>query len=119
MWKAQKRYEETVTVVNESSPTYSSGGIAVITDATGVSIRMLILPDQSVFREPRKEGQYQFERLFAHITKSEIAKAEITPGKTKVVWNGNTYKVYSKMDYTSKFKFKIAEIEMRRKIEYD
>jgi len=119
MWKTQKRFEETVTVVNESIPSLASGGIAVITDSSSVSMKMVILPDESKFREPRKEGQYQYERLFAHVRKTEMLKADIIPGKTKVIWNGETYKVFSKLDYTTKPKFRIAEIEMRRRIEYD
>lgn len=117
MWKTQTRFEENVTVINENTPTLSSGGVAIITNNTSVSLKMLILPDTSVFRESRKEGQYQYERLFAQVRKTEIEKASIIPGKTRIIWNGNTYKVFSKMDYTSKPKFKIAEIEMRRRID--
>lgn len=119
MWKHQKRHEETVIVINESAPSYSSGGIAIITDASGVSMKMVIMPDGSRFREPRKEGQYNYERIFAHVSKNEIEKADIIEGKTKIVWNGNTYKVFTKLDYTSKPRFRIAEIEMRRKIGVD
>lgn len=119
MYNAQKQYEETVTVINEGVASLSSGGISTITDATGVSINMLILPDDSVYREPRKEGGYEYEKIFAQVSRDEIAKAAITPGQTRIIWNGNTYKVYRKLDYTTKSRWQLAEIEMRRRIGND
>lgn len=116
MWKMSKKFEETVTVVNEQPPTRGSGGVAIITTPTTQEIRMMMLPDRNVFKEPRKEGQYNYERLIAHVSKDEIDKVEMIPGKTKVVWNGLTYKVVSIIDYTSKILFRNAEIEMRRQL---
>ena len=116
MWKMSKRFEETVTVVNEQSPVRGSGGIAIITTPSTTEIRMVMLPDRNVFKEPRKEGQYNYERLLAHVSKYEIDKVDMIPGKTKVVWNGLTYKVVSILDYTSKKLFRNAEIEMRRQL---
>ena len=88
MWKSQRSLEETVTVLNEQSPTRASGGIAVITDGTPQQIRMLMLPDLNIHRETRKQGQYSYERVYAHISKSEMNKIDMIPGKTRVVWNG-------------------------------
>lgn len=116
MWKMSKNFEETVTVVNEQPPTRGSGGIAIITTPATQEIKMVMLPDMNVFREPRKEGQYNYERLFAQVSKDEIDKVEMIPGKTKVVWNGLTYKVVNIIDYTSKKLFRNAEIEMRRQL---
>ena len=116
MWKSQQSLEETVTVLNEQSPTRASGGIAVITDGTSQEIRMLMLPDIIIHKEPRKEGQYSYERLYAHISKTEMDKVDMIPGKTRVVWNGLTYKVMGIIDYRSKFKFQNAEIELRRQL---
>lgn len=116
MWKTQKPLEETVTVYNEQSPTRGSGGVAVISDGDSEDIKMLILPDEIIHREPRKEGQYSYERLFAQVSKTEMDKVNIKEGKTKVIWNGLTYKVYSVIDYTSKPRFKLAELEMRRQL---
>jgi hypothetical protein len=117
MWKSQRSLEETVTVLNEQSPSRGSGGIAVITDGTSQEIRMLMLPDMNIHRESRKEGQYSYERVYAHISKNEMDKVDMIPGKTRVVWNGLTYKVMNIIDYRSKFKFQNAEIEMRRQID--
>lgn len=112
-------FEETVTVLNEGSPIRGSGGIAIITDGTSQSIRMLILPDDNRHREPRKEGQYSYEQLFAHVRKTEMAKVDMIPGKTRVVWNGNEYKVINIIDYRTKVRFQNAEIEMRRRLDID
>lgn len=116
MWKTQKKFEEIVTVLNESSPERGSGGISVITDGTSKDIRMLMLPDMNIHREPRKEGQYSYERVYAHISRTEMDKVEIIPGKTRIVWNGLTYKVMNILDYSSKILFQNAEIEMRRQV---
>lgn len=116
MWKMSKGFEETVTVVNEQPPTRGSGGIAIITTPATQEIRMVMLPDMNVFHEPRKEGQYNYERLFAQVSKGELDKVDMIPGKTKVVWNGLTYKVVNILNYTSKKLFRNAEIEMRRQL---
>lgn len=116
MWKRQKLLEETVTVVNEQPPTRGSGGIAIISTPATIEIRMLMLPDMTIYREPRKEGQYSYERLLAHVSKDEMDKVDMIPGKTKIVWNGLTYKVVNIIDYRSKLLFRNAEIEMRRQL---
>ena len=116
MWKTQKKFEETVTVLNEQSPTRGSGGISVIADGTTTGVRMLMLPDLNIHRETRKEGQYSYERVYAHISKGEMDKVDMIPGKTRVVWNGLTYKVMNILDYSSKILFQNAEIELRRQI---
>ena len=116
MWKTNTRFHETVTVVNEQSPTRGSGGIAVITTPATQDIKMVMLPDNNLYKELRREGQYNYERVTAHVSKGEIDKVDMIPGKTKIVWNGLTYKVVSIIDYTSKLLFKTAEIEMRRQI---
>ena len=118
MWKTQRQFEETVTVYNEGSPTRGSGGIAIISDGTSLSIKMLMLPDYNIHVETKKEGQSKFERVYAQISKIEMDKISIIPGKTKVIWNGNTYKVTTIIDYTLKPLFQLAEIEMRRQLEY-
>jgi hypothetical protein len=41
------------------------------------------------------------------------------PGKTRVVWNGNEYKVIGIIDYRTKVRFQNAEIEMRRRLDID
>lgn len=119
MFKTQKQFEETITVLNESDPVRGSGGIAVITDSSNVSIKALMLPDYDIHKEVRDEGQFHYERLFAQIRKSEMEKILVVPGKTRIVWNGNEYVVYSIVDYTSKFLFQNAEIEMRRRLDID
>lgn len=116
MWKTSKKFEETVTVVNEQPPTRGSGGVAIITTPSTQEIQMMMLPDTNVFNEPKKEGQYNYERLFAHVNKDEMDKVDMIPGKTKVVWNGLTYKVVNIINYTSKILFQNAEIEMRRQL---
>jgi hypothetical protein len=116
MWKTQQKFEETVTVLNEQSPIRGSGGISVITDGTSKQIRMLMLPDLTIHRETRKEGQYSYERVYAHISKDEMDKVDMIPGKTRIVWNGLTYKVMNIVDYRSKILFQNAEIELRRQI---
>lgn len=116
MWKTNKKFEETVTVVNEQSPTRGSGGIAKITTPATQDIRMLMLPDNNIYRELRREGQFNYERVTAQISKDEMEKVDMIPGKTKIVWNGFTYKVVNITDYTSKLLFRNAEIEMRRQL---
>ena len=116
MWKTQKMFEEDITVVNESAPVRGSGGIAIITDGTSTTIRALMLPGSELYREQRQEGQYTYERIFAHVNKDEIDKVSLVEGKTKVIWNGLTYRVIRVMDYTSKKRFRNAEIELRRRI---
>ena len=118
MWKTQQKFEETVTVYNEQAPTRASGGVAVISDGTSQDIQMLMLPDNIIHREPRKEGQYSYERVTAQISKDELDKVSIIPGKTKIIWNGLTYKVMSMIDYTSKLYFQLAELELRRQLEH-
>jgi len=114
MWKTQKQFEENVTVRNEQTPSRASGGIAVIGKTTDTTLKMLILPDETIHREPRKEGQYSYERLFAQVRSDEMEKVDMIPGKTRVIWNGLEYRVVGIIDVRSKKKFKNAEIEMRR-----
>lgn len=116
MWKTQKKFEETVTVLNEQNPTRASGGVAVISDGASQDIRMLMLPDGVMHRESRKEGQYAYERVTAQISSEEMDKVDMIPGKTRVVWNGLTYKVMSIIDYRDKILFQNAEIELRRQL---
>lgn len=115
MFKTQKRYEETVYVINESATARASGGIGTITETTQTAVKMLILPDDNMYKEDRQGGYQQIEQLLAHISKDEIEKVSLTPGITKVIWNGNTYRVMDIIDYTSKPKWKNAEIRMVRK----
>jgi len=119
MWKIQKMFEENVTVINELEPVISSGGISTISYDSGVTIKMVMLPDENRYRENRKDGIYQYEKLFAHVRKDEMEKVEVIPGKSQVIWNGETYRVVTKLPYESKQMFQIAEIEMRRKIDVD
>jgi hypothetical protein len=119
MFQTQKKFEETVTVLNEGSPVAGSGGIAIITDGTSQDIKMVMLPDMNLHREPRKEGQYSYETLFAHVRRDEMDKVNMIPGKTRVVWNGNEYKVIGIIDYRTKVRFQNAEIEMRRRLDID
>ena len=107
-----------VLVYNEGAPTRASGGVAVISDGNTTGVNMLMLPDNIIYREPRKEGQYSYESVTAQITEDELDKVSIIPGKTKIIWNGLTYKVMSMIDYTSKPLFRLAEIEMRRQLEH-
>jgi len=116
MWKTQQKFEETVTVYNEQPPTRGSGGVAVISQGTATGVRMLMLPDGVIYREPRKEGQYSYERVTAQISSEEMDKIDMIPGKTKVIWNGLTYKVMSIIDYRDKILFQNAEIELRRQL---
>ena len=115
MYKTQKRYEEKVLVLNESTATRSSGGISVITEGSQQEVSMLILPDESVYEEDRNGGYTMTENLFAHISKSEMENVSLIPGRTQVIWNGNTYRVMDIIDYTSKPKFRNAEIRMVRR----
>jgi len=115
MFKTQKIYEETVSVLNESTTTRGSGGIGIITDGSLQSVKMLILPDDSIYEEDRNGGYTMTEVLFAHIRKTEMDKVSLIPGRTKVIWNGNTYRVMDIVDYTSKPKFKNAELRLVRK----
>ena len=117
MYKTQKKFEETVLVLNESAPVRGSGGIAVITDGTQQSISMVMLPDFEIHRESTVHGQYSYERLFAHVRVDEMDKVDMIPGKTRVEWNGYIYIVYRVLDYTSKTLFRNAEIEMRRRLD--
>lgn len=117
MWKTQKLFEVSVSVINESTPVRGTGGIAVISDDTETEISMVIMPDYGIHREPRKEGQYVYERIYAHVRADEMAKADMIVGKTRIEWNGNIYMVHSIIDYTSLKLFQIAEIEMRRKLD--
>ena len=77
-----------------------------------------MLPDITVHIETDKEGQSSYERLYAHISKIEKDKVSIIPGRTKVIWDGKTYKVMGIIDYTSKFRFQNAELELRRQLEH-
>lgn len=115
MFKTQKTYEETVQVINESTTSRASGGVGVITTGSQTDVKMLILPDDTRYKEDRNGGYQQIEQLFAHISKKEIDKVSLIPGRTKVIWNGNTYRVVDIIDYTSKPRFKNAEIRMVRK----
>lgn len=115
MFKTQKTYEETVQVINESTTTRGSGGVGIITQGSQTDVKMLILPDDTVYKEDREGGYQQIEQLFAHISKKEIDKVSLIPGRTQVIWNGNTYRVIDIIDYTSKPRFKNAEIRMVRK----
>lgn len=119
MFKTQKQFEETITVVNEGSPSYASGGIAIISDGTSKNIKAVIMPDIDTHRETRKEGQFEVEVVFAQVRKSEMDKIDMIPGKTRITWNGYSYRVTSIVDYRSKPLFKNAEIEMRRRIGID
>jgi len=116
MWKTSQKFEETVTVINEQTPIRGSGGIAVISDNTSQQVKMVMLPDITIHSEPRKGGQYSYERLYAQVSKDEIDDVDIIPGKTRVVWNGLEYRVVHIIDYTSKLLFRNVEIEMRRNI---
>ena len=118
MWKTQQKFEETVLVYNEQAPTRASGGVAVISNGTTTGVNMLMLPDNIIHKEPRKEGQYSYERVIAQVSDKEMNKISIIPGKTKIIWNGLTYKVMSIIDYTSKILFQNAELELRRQIEH-
>jgi len=118
MWKTQKKFEEKVTVVNENSPIRGDGGIAIITDNTSTGVKMVMLPDGQVYHENRKEGQFSYERVYAHVSKNEMDKTPIVPGRTKVIWNGLTYVVMEIIDYSNKLLFKNAEIELRRKLDH-
>lgn len=115
MFKTQKLYEETVTVLNESTTARASGGVGVITEGSQQEVKMLILPDDSIYEEDRNGGYTMTEQLFAHISKTEMEKVSLIPGRTRVIWNGNEYRVVDIIDYTSKPKFKNAEIRMVRK----
>ena len=115
MYKTQKRYEETVTVLNESESSRGSGGVSFINEGSQKEVSMLILPDDSIYEEDRTGGYTITEQLFAHISKTEMEKVPLIPGRTQVIWNGNTYRVMDIIDYTSKPKFKNAEIRMVRK----
>ena len=117
MWKTQMKYEETVIAYNQSEPTRGSGGIAIITKGGETGLKMVMMPDFDVYRERRKEGQYSYERVFAHIRLSEMNKLDMIPGKTRIEWNGNTYIVHSILDYTSKNMYQNAEIEMRKRLD--
>ena len=115
MFKTQKTYEETVQVINESTTSRASGGVGVITTGSQTDVKMLILPDDSIYKEDRNGGYQQIEQLFAHISKKEINKVSLIPGRTQVIWNGNTYRVVDIIDMTTKPRFKNAEIRMVRK----
>ena len=119
MFKTQKQFEENITVLNESDPVRGSGGIAKITDSSETTIRALIMPDMDIHIETREEGQYHYERVYAHVRKSQIELVDIIPGKTRIDWNGNEYVVRDILDYTSKKLFQNAEIEMRRRLDID
>jgi len=116
MFKTQKKHEEIVTVINESTTTRGSGGVGVITDGSRQDVSMVMLPDDSIYEEDRHGGYTQIEQLFAHVSKNEMEKVFLIPGRTKVIWNGNTYRVMDIVDYTSKPNFKNAEIRLVRKI---
>jgi hypothetical protein len=115
MFRSQKGHEETVQVINESTTSRGSGGIGVITEGSRTDVKMLILPDDSIYKEDRNGGFQQIEQLFAHISKEEIDKISLITGKTKVIWNGNTYRVVGIIDMTTKPRFRNAEIRMVRK----
>jgi len=119
MFKTQKMFEENITIINESSPARASGGIAVITEGSSTTIKAVVMPDLDSYAEPRKEGQYNYERLFAQVRKSEMDRVNLVKGKTKLIWNGLEYKIVNIIDYTSKKLFQNAEIEARRKIDVD
>ena len=119
MFKTQKKFEEDIVVLNESDPVRGSGGIAKITDSSETTIRALVLPDIDIHMETREEGQFHFERVYAHIRKSQKELVDIIPGKTRIEWNGNNYVVADIIDYTSKKLFQNAEIEMRRRLDID
>jgi len=117
MWETQKKFEETVTVLNEGYATRGSGGVALITNGTSTSIKMLMLPDTDVFVEKREEDNYRWETLYAQIRKTEMDKVNMIPGQTRVVWNGNDYKVLEIIDYRNKNLFRLAEIRLARRLD--
>lgn len=114
MFQTQKKYEEDITVFNEGSTVYASGGIGKITNGDSQTIKALIMPETNVYRETRKEGRFNVEIVFAHVRKTEMDKVDMLPGKTRITWNGNDYRVMNIIDYRAKPRFKNAEIEMRR-----
>jgi len=117
MHHTQRHYEEIVSVIHESTTTRGSGGIGIITEGTETDVRMVILPDVRVYKQDRAGGTYFVETLYGQIRKTELDKVSLEPGRTKVIWNGNTYRVMDIIDYTSKMKFKNAELRMQRKVD--
>ena len=117
--KEAKKYEEDITVLNESDPVRGSGGIAVITDSSSDTIRAMLMPDLDIHIEARRDGQYRYDKVYAHVRQSVMDSVSIIPGKTRIEWNGNEYVVSNILDYTSKKLFRNAEIEMRKRLDID
>lgn len=115
MWKTQKRYEETITVRNEQIPQWSSGGIATVTVTGVVSIKAVMLPDDRKYKQS-DDGDMLVDMMYAHVRKDEMAKADMIPGKTKIIWNGDTWRVIGIVDYRTKARWQNAEIQLVKHI---
>ena len=117
MFATQKRFEESVTIINESDPAYGSGGIAIITDTSSKSIKAVVMPDYAIHRETNREGQSTYERAYMQVRKTEMDKIDMIPGRTRVTWNGYSYRVVNIIDVRNNKFFRNAEVEMRRRLD--
>lgn len=118
MWKTQKNYEELVTVRNEQDPTRTSGGISSIPVYEETGIYAVMLPDEREYVST-PDGSYYEETVYAQVRKDEMDKVDMIPGKTKMIWDGNSYRVIEIIDYRTKYKFKNAEITLVRHLDVD
>lgn len=117
MYRTQKRNEETILVRNEleSDPVRGSGGIALIDVYSETGIKAVVLPDTETYIQDDK-GFYIRDTAYALVRKEEMDKVDMIPGKTKITWDGNTYRVVGKIDARTKYKFQNAEIRMVRHV---
>lgn len=115
MFRTQKHNEELVTVRNEYEPVRASGGVSRIDVYQETGIRMVMLPDQRRYVEDPK-GFKLVDYMYAHVSREEMTKADMIPGKTKIIWNGDTWRVQGILDYRMKDKWQLAEITLVKHI---
>jgi hypothetical protein len=118
MFNTQKRNEELIQVRNEQEPVWGSGGISTIAVDSVTGIKAVMMPDSRRYVQG-KAGSVLEELAFALVRESEMEKADMIPGKTKIIWNGNTWRILGITDVRNKHKFQNAEISLVRHVGVD